>query len=199
MRVRPAGATSLVLAALLSACVGGTTPNRPSMPAATRGVGAAPRSDAVYVRTCETSVYGAFRTGWERGAVVAGPIAFVGLGGKGRISAKGLAAADLGPTYVLKLLAVVAAHTRVTVSVDPSESEHVALSYDPSRFDARRIEDAERAVTFAACGGGGTRFGDGRGIQFNGGLIVDGPLCADLDVRWPGGSRRVRLSLGHAC
>jgi hypothetical protein len=188
----------LALAALLSVCGGGTTTNQPSTPTGTRGVGGAPGSDAVYVRTCDTSVYGTLATGWERHAVVAGPIAFVGLGGKGRISAKVLAA-DRGPTDILKVLVVVATHTRVTVSVDPSASGHVALSYDPSRFDARRIEDGERAVTFDACGDGGTRFGDGRGIQFNGGLIVDGPLCADLNVQWSGGSRHVPLSLGHAC
>jgi hypothetical protein len=188
----------LALAALLSACCGGTTTNQPSTPTGTRGVGGAPGSDAVDGRTCDTSVYGALATGWERHAVVAGPIAFVGLGGKGRISAKVLAA-DRGPTDVLKVLVVVATHARVTVSVDPSASGHVALSYDPSRFDARRIEDGERAITFDACGDGGTRFGDGRGIQFNGGLIVDGPLCADRNVQWSGGSRHVPLSLGHAC
>ena len=168
-----------------------------STPAASPSASAVSAQRGPYVRPCDTSVYGDLGPAWQRRSLVAGPIAFVGLGSDGVVPAGAL---DEGPAGVttLKVLAVVATRTRVRVSVR-SPVHRVALLYDDANFDARTIAGGERAVVFPACRGGATPFGGRPGMQFNGGFLVRGRVCARLLVRWGDRRRTVRLALGRRC
>jgi hypothetical protein len=156
-----------------------------------------PRPSA-FVRTCDTSVYGELGRGWEDDAVAAGPVAFLGLGPDGAIGARDMDQRP-GRVQTVKVLLVVAAHTPMSLSVDPRVEDRLALAYDPTAFNATRVAAGSPRVAFAPCTGGPTRFAGSRATQFNGGLIVDGHLCANVTVAWDGGSRTVPLALGRRC
>ena len=95
-----------------------------------------------------------------------------------------------------KVLVVVEPGAVVTVAIAPTATGASSLLYDPSRFnDTNRYEvsDGESAVTFQACGKGGTHV-----TQFNGGFIVAGPRCVPLEISTAndGTPRRRVLSFG---
>jgi hypothetical protein len=174
----------------------GSTPSGPT-PAATPSTSAVGPEGGAFVRPCDTSVYGDLGPGWQRRSIVAGPIAFVGLGSEGVIGAGALHPGPAGFT-TLKVLAVVATRTRVRVSVR-SPVHRVALLYDAADFHAHTIAGGERAVVFPACRGGATPFGGRPGMQFNGGFLVRGRACARLVVRWDDRRRTIPLALGRGC
>src|SRR5687768_16919272 len=68
-----------------------------------------------YVRTCSSSAYGDLGAGWRERAVVAGHLAFVGMGGPRRASE--LDPVDPGRANPLKVLVVVDPNTAPTLTI----------------------------------------------------------------------------------
>jgi hypothetical protein len=196
---------SLSLIALLTAaCSSGGAKPHPSSEPRTSPAGAAgteaPSPGPVpgaFVRTCETRVSGGLGPGWreDRSAVVVGPIGFLYPGGYAD-SRPRLFSRNAEGYSAQKVLVVVEPGAVVTVAIAPTATGASSLLYDPSRFnDTNRYEvsDGESAVTFQACGKGGTHV-----TQFNGGFIVAGPRCVPLEISTAndGTPRRRVLSFG---
>jgi hypothetical protein len=68
----------------------------------------------------------------------------------------------------------------VTVSIPESDRDHVRLAYDPGRSAPYLWEEADHTVKFGVCSG---RL-DGRPLdaQYNGGFVVNTPVCARVVV-----------------
>jgi hypothetical protein len=153
-----------------------------------------------FVRGCGSEVLGDLGKHPTKGAVVAGPIMFVGLVGARDLLPKDLVAAG-GGYYSVKVLVVVKQGWRAAVSVWPTQRTKARLLYDPSVFPSGppyKLRQGEPVVTFAACTDGGTSWGEA--TQFNGGIIVTGPLCLRLQVRTTGaapGSQTIRAPIGR--
>jgi len=184
---------------LLGACTTGSpvSANRSPEPTAVPVETSSPSPPVgSFLRSCDSSVYGDLGPRWRKDALVAGPIAFVGVSSRSRGTGADLA--PVGGRYLaVKTLAVVERGAEVTVAVPPAHRSHVALLYDPSSFHddgLYSLADGEPSVTFHACGHGEGSPGP---TQFNGGLIVDGPRCVSLDVTAAGGTPRTAfVSLG---
>lgn len=69
----------------------------------------------------------------------------------------------------------------------------VALSYDPSKFGARRLELGNRSVRFQPC--------EGRALtQYPGSFLVAEPICLPVDVYATDGAvTRIRIPMGTTC
>jgi hypothetical protein len=153
-----------------------------------------------FVRSCGSEVLGDLGAHPTKGAVVAGPIMFVGLVGARNLFPKDLVAAS-GGYYSVKVLVVVKEGWRAAVSVSPPQRTKARLLYDPSVFSTGppyKLRQGEPAVTFAACTGGGTSWADA--TQFNGGILVTGPLCLRLQVKTAGAttaSQTIRAPIGQ--
>src|SRR5688500_19212693 len=78
-----------------------------------------------YVRTCSSSAYGDLGAGWREHAVVAGHLAFVGLGGRRRTSE--LDPVDPGQANPLKVLVVVDPNSAPTLTVARVSRRNAAL------------------------------------------------------------------------
>lgn len=195
--IKPAHISApIALAALMALAIGcggsddaemGTSPPPPA---------AEPRPDTV--RDCATRVEGP-RLQPGRHDVVAGPIAFYGLGdaaghpsdyrdrGGGRYAS-------------LKTVTEVEANAVVTVAVAPGERD-LALNYEHRRLPAiARLSELQRTVEFRACAPSHSGF-SGRGrvgprTQFNGGFASAGPGCRTFYV-FPGqDAEPIRLRVG---
>jgi hypothetical protein len=180
----------LLLSALVaSACSSdGTGPHassESSRPAAVAERTHTPSSGTVsgaFVRTCESKVSGGLGKGWrkDKSALVVGPIALL-YPGDYADALKRLFARHGAGYSSQKVLVVVRRGAGVNVAIAPAASRVASLLYDPSGFkdtNSYQVSDGEPAVTFQACGGGGTRF-----TQFNGGFIVAGPRCVPIGIR----------------
>ena len=182
-RARFLGCTLIVLLA----CTGGTTPEPTGQATQPSAIG----SDAPFVRTCDSSVFGPLGRGWIQGSIVVGPAVFVGGGYRHARSST----FDLKPGKAasLKVLLVVHGAELITLSIPSSVSE-AALSYDPASFNTNRLEEGQRAVTFQPCGGGPQH------TQFNGAFLVSRPLCLPIEVA-PAGAATItaEIPLGEAC
>jgi hypothetical protein len=135
-----------------------------------------------YVRPCASSVYGELGPVTARHDVIAGPLAFIGLNNYARLAPSQLRA-NGGKYFALKVLAVVKQGWQITVSVPGSQRGDAALLYDPDAMPSGppyAFSAGEPAVTFPNCGG--TQGSWDAGTQFNGGLLVRGPMCVDLDI-----------------
>lgn len=175
-----------VVIGTLTGCTGGPE----ASPAPVRAASPPAATDAPFVRTCDSRVFGSLGNGWTDDALVAGPVFFVG--GGGRFPA---ATFDLRPgkSADIKLLLVIHGTDPVTISIPP-EVRDATLLYDPEAFNSNRLELGDRAVTFEPCGGGPQH------TQFNGGIGAIRPICLPLDVT-PADAEtiRVRLPLGEPC
>jgi hypothetical protein len=146
----------------------------------------------VFIRTCESSVYGRLGHGWGAGEVTLGPVTFVGLHSLASVPPSRLMPTD-GRDPRLKVIAVVRSGPPVTVRV--SLAQHAALVYDPRMFNARRVSAGDSAVAFEPCMPGQSPFGGKAGdrpTQFNGAFIVDGPGCVLVQVTVAGGESAQR-------
>jgi hypothetical protein len=146
------------------------------------------------VRDCTSSVYGDLGPDWERRARRAGPIAFVG-------AASGFSAEIVARHRPLKVLVVVDNPHVVTLRVAPADRPAVALLYARrgrlGRFDsASRVTSGLPAVQFEACAAS-----DVPHTQFNGGFVVERPLCAHFEVEVMGRHEPIPLEIpfGLAC
>lgn len=154
------------------------------------GHGAGPSGPSVVV-DCGRTISGQLPSGWRRrsaGAVVAGPIAWYAV----RQNANHVA---ISRSHFVEAIAVVDPQRSVTVSIPPAEQGRLSLDYT-SVSPRRRFHLSQGAgsVTFKPCSGpvGQT--------QFDGGFIVAGPQCAEVEIR-PAGEAPLlaRFSLGRSC
>jgi hypothetical protein len=160
--------------------------------------GSAP--SGAFVRGCGTDVYGDLgaRRRWQRGSIVVGPVAFVGI----RYAAQAPARRRLyqARQVAFKVLALVKRGHEVTVTVPASERSYVALSYDPSKWsEPPTVANGQWMVTFTACEGEGLNSASWRlATQFNGAIIVPRPRCVALAVRMGerGPIRRIDAAFG---
>jgi hypothetical protein len=138
-----------------------------------------------FVRTCDSAVGGTLPRDYERSSAVAGPLTLFFFGqarANGRVSL--VPRSQFEPVAgtddlfePFKVLAVVRPGAVVALEV-PDDEPHVSLLYDPAKLAGApfRVEDGDRAVTFHACANAGEP------TQFNGGFVVAGARCANLDV-----------------
>jgi hypothetical protein len=212
MRGQVAWLALLALAAVLllavAACSfgGGEKKSAPSAPKATTKA-SAPR-DKVFIRTCETSVYGTIDDpAWREHSVFAGPLVFYSADQYAEQPASLFAPIDGNDRYAgQKLLVLIRRGAVATVVVPDSMRSSAALLYNPAAWNDRnayRIEDGESAVTFKACEKGESEpvGGPPNGMtQFNGAFVVAGDRCVRLDVRVRGEDQiipvKVKLSFG---
>jgi len=149
------------------------------------------------VRDCDSSVYGELGPGWERRTVWAGPLGLVGAtAGNPPKQARGR------PGYFepIKFVLVLENAQVATIQVPASERAHVALLYAMrgglGEYGFTRVVDGLSAVRFEACGPSEVRY-----TQFNGGFVVDGPRCVELEVRVAGRQEpfALRIPFGRLC
>lgn len=192
----PAGAAAFAVALVVCAAVAvpllathsGTT-------AAHQSTTTPPASHGAVVG-CQNAVYGKLARGWRgkrSGTITVGPIAWVYLRGAGNPAA-------IHRSHFIQALAVVNPGPDVIVSIPPSERSRLALDYTTvaprSRF---YVSQGVSSVAFQPC----PRLTHGAGFsrQFDGGFIVAGPQCAEVDVRVAGNPTTMRrdLPLGRPC
>jgi hypothetical protein len=149
------------------------------------------------VRDCDSSIYGEFPEGWEQRTVWAGPLGLVGAtSGTPPRPMRG------NPDYFepIKFVLVLENTHVATIRVAAGDRPHVALLYARrgglGEFRSARVVDGLPAVRFEACPPSEVLH-----TQFNGGLVVDGPRCAELEVHVRGrpGPYPLRVPFGRAC
>ena len=151
-----------------------------------------------YVRTCSTSQFGDLGQGWRERAVVAGPLAFVGM--KNGLTSRRVPD-GLGRPH--KILVVVEPSRVATVTIALRSRAHAALGYnEPARYGGRAavpLSDGTTSVRFEACGSVASRAAWNRGTQFGGVFLVNGPRrCVHVEVRSAGKLIRRALRFGVA-
>jgi hypothetical protein len=142
----------------------------------------------VFVRACDDSVFGELGQGWKKASVIMGPIAFVGLHSY-RDGPDRYFLSKHGRYPALKVLAVVTGDEVISVSIAHRDTDRVRMMYDPSAWGDRNLYPLEAGDTT-------TVFGPclpHRSIQFNGGFLVTGRICATLEVSPAGGQPLRRL------
>jgi hypothetical protein len=138
-----------------------------------------------YVRTCSSSAYGDLGRGWQERAVVAGPLAFVGV-------KNGLASSR----FPQKILVVVEPNRAVTVAIAARSRSRAALGYNDIRQTGSGripLTSGTTAVRFQACGAVASRAVWNRGTQFPGYFLVNGPRCVHIEIR--AGGKLIRRAL----
>jgi hypothetical protein len=153
---------------------------------------------APFVRQCSSSAYGDLGRGWRENAVVAGRLAFVGMGGPGR--AARFQRVDPGKANPLKVLVVVDPGSTPTLTIARSSRLNAALGYNTIRHDGSGVPLAEgtTSVRFVGCGAVRSREPWNRGTQFPGYFLVTRPGCVHVDVATLGTVLRRTLRFGVA-
>ncbi len=128
-----------------------------------------------FVRDCSTSQFGDLGRGWQQRAVVAGPVAFVGMRG-------GYA---VGGPLPLKVLVVVEPRRVATVTITGRSRGVAALGYNSVRHSGGGripLSRGTRSVEFRACGATSSREPWNRGTQFGGYFLVNGRRCVHVAI-----------------
>ena len=155
------------------------------------------REAPVAVRDCDSSVYGEFAPGWERRTVWGGPL---GLVGATEATVPRPVRGRAGNFEPIKFVLVLENEQVATLRVASTDRSHVALLYARrgglGDFADTRVVDGLPAVRFEACG-----HSEVAHTQFNGGLVVDGPRCAELEVHVRGRAEPypLRVAFGRPC
>jgi hypothetical protein len=155
-----------------------------------------------YVRTCSSSAYGDLGRGWRENAVIAGHLAFVGLGGPRR-SAQ-LDPVDPGRANPLKVLVVVDPNAAPTLTIARASRRNAALGYNVDEIHRDGsgkgvpLADGTTSVRFHACRVVRSREPWNRGTQFPGYFLVARPGCVQVDVATQGKILRRTLRFGVA-
>lgn len=149
------------------------------------------------VVACDHAVYGQLRPGWRSlhaGTVVAGTLAWVYLLGAANPAA-------INRSHFVESLAVVNPGPDATVFIPRTEAGRLSLDYT-SVTPRRRFYVAQgvSSVTFKPCPRG-RNYPAGFGRQFEGGFIVSGPQCAEVDVHLAGWGPVIRrfIPMGRPC
>lgn len=155
-----------------------------------------------YVRTCSSSAYGDLGRGWRERAVVAGRLAFVGLGGVRR--AAELDRVGPGAANPLKVLVVVEPGSAPTLTIAPRSRRGAALGYDNIRIEQAKTDRGvplaagTTSVRFKGCRAVASREPWNRGTQFPGYFLVARRGCVHVEVRSGGKLIRRALRFGVA-
>ena len=141
-----------------------------------------------FVRDCSTSQYGDLGRGWRERAVVAGPLAFVGMR-NGYTS---------GGPLPLKVLVVVDPRRVATVSISARSRSYAALGYNGVRHSGGPVplSRGTTGVRFRACGAEPSREPWNRGTQFGGYFLVSGRRCVHVEIASAGKIHRRTLRFG---
>jgi hypothetical protein len=186
--VRPVLAT-ICAVFLMANCTSGTSDGATSPGG---GFSSASSDAGVFVRSCESSVFGDLGAGWRKDAVIAGPLAFVGARGYEDDPKRLFFARKPGMATAQKVLAVVVGDRPVLVSV---QRPNAALFYDPSKWGQSNhvaLRRGDEATRFEPCTADSQR-----STQFNGGFLVRRPTCVPVKVQIEGGQATiVSLSFG---
>ena len=134
-----------------------------------------------------------------------GPVILYGLRDAAAAQARDFAAPP-GLGHAWKTVTEVAAATRVTVTIAPAHRRRAALLYgDFDRMNEQglwRLADGAAAVRFEACRPDQPRF-SGRGsvgarTQFNGGFLIHGAGCIEVEAQALGEERSFRRQVAFA-
>jgi hypothetical protein len=146
------------------------------------------------LRSCKTAVFGQLAHGWRSSpsTVRAGVVSF--LYGRSYRNAPVRQFRGSGSDVSLrypgqKLLVVVDRGATVTVEIGLEDRGRASLQYQPAIPDRPcRVSQGTTAVEFEGCPHAST--------QFNGGFIVAGPRCVELDVHHQGKLTRDWIPFG---
>ncbi|MGI8712098.1 MAG: hypothetical protein ACR2NR_02735 [Solirubrobacteraceae bacterium] len=139
---------------------------------------------SLVVRACKTAVYGQLARDWRSSplTVRAGAVSFLYVRDYRTAPARQFRGSGSGASRRYsgqKVLAVVDRGATATVVISPPDRGQVSLQYQSSIPDPPyRISQGTTAVEFEACPHAAT--------QFNGGFIVAGPVCVQIDVHQNG-------------
>jgi hypothetical protein len=151
-----------------------------------------------YVRTCSSSAYGDLGRGWRENAVIAGHLAFVGMGGARRRYE--LEPVDPGRANPLKVLVVVDPNSAPTVTIAPVSRRNAALDYNDVRRDGTGrgipLAAGTTSVRFRGCRVVLSRELWNRGTQFPGYFLIARRGCVRVDVATQGTILRRTLRFG---
>lgn len=129
-----------------------------------------------FVRECSTSQYGDLGRGWRERAVIAGPVAFVGM-------RDGYAT---GGPLPLKVLVVVDPQRVATATIAARSRGYAALGYNgvrPSGAGRIPVSRGTPSVRFQACDAVMSREPWNRGTQFGGYFLVRGRRCVHIVIK----------------
>ena len=182
-------AAAVTAAAALTSCGGASAPAGGQRASATREPEPAPTTRM----TCNGGFsFGGqkFAAGWRHRAVVAGPIAIMGLRGheKGDFEAR--------RSRVVYAKALLAPGRTTTLAVAEADRPHVSLSIHIQGVLRTDVE-GDAAITFEGCPPrvDDTREGEELGTGYAFTVIVDGPRCASFEIT-PEGRPTVRRTVG---
>lgn len=153
-----------------------------------------------YVRNCASSAYGDLGQGWRERAMIAGHVAFVGMGR--RYNRMYLDPVGPGRANPLKVLVVVDPNAAPTVTIAPRSRAYASLGYNAIRQKDRTgvpLAVGTQSVRFQACRLVRSREPWNRGTQFPGYFLVNGARCVYVDVATQGKVLRRKLSFGARC
>jgi len=136
------------------------------------------------VRDCASSAFGDLGPNWRARAVVAGPVAFVGL----RAGYRGANTAPAGSGRPLKVLVVVEPRTVATLAIRPQSRRVAALHYARAQVSlpVAPLGEGTSAVRFEACRVPVSKEPWNAGTQFPGYFVVNGRRCVAVEVRASG-------------
>jgi len=152
------------------------------------------------VRGCDSSQYGDLGRGWQKRAVLAGPVAFVGMRAGYRRDAVLPVSPGRGRPY--KVVVVVAPNAAPTVRIGMRSRSVAALGYNEIRHDGGgpvQLSNGTQVTRFEACGSEPSRPAWNRGTQFGGYFLVSGRRCVQVEVETGGKVLRRKLRFGVGC
>ena len=160
-------------------------------------------ADDVYVRPCSTQLFGGERLGPEaRPGDRIGPIVLSGLSEVDLFDANELVSDVADELKILKFPTELAGSQAVWLAISPEDRSRASLIYDSTRWGTQTgrlpLTAGDAVVAFESC-----HEGDGY-TQYNGGILVAGPLCITLEV-WEGDpegepiARSVAFGTGTEC
>jgi hypothetical protein len=135
---------------------------------------------ALPVRTCASGVSGALQHDWKSSSVRVGSVwlylwgAVHDGGHTGLLPASRFAVASPGESHGAKMMVIVPAGHPVVVRVAPVSLPRLRLDFQLPAPDPSRLASGQAADRFVPCSVGRT--------YFNGGLLVGGAQCAQLEV-----------------
>lgn len=151
-----------------------------------------------FVRACSSSAFGDLGRGWREHAVVAGQVAFVGLGGPRHVSK--LEPVEAGRANPVKVLVVVDPNAVATVTIARRSRANAALGYNAIRHDGEGrgvlLADGTTSVRFQGCRAVRSRALWNRGTQFPGYFLVARSGCVHVEVASQGKLLRRALRFG---
>lgn len=171
-RCRPVGvwAVPVVVATVVAGCSSGSHAS-----SGNRGIGS-----AVPTRTCVTGVSGALPRGWRSSSIRAGSVwiylwGAVRNGGRtGLLPASRFATVSSAEFNPWKTMLIVPAGHAVVVRVARASLPRLRLAFRLPAHAPMRLSEGQVGERFVPCAAGDT--------YFNGGLVVAGAQCAQLEV-----------------